>query len=402
VIGMLALGTEITLVLYKQRQMQSVADAAALGGATALSTGYPADLTLEARAIAASLGFVGGSGGTTVVINHPPASGPHASDDKAVEAIIRQPQTLTMVGLFSAPLFNIGARAVATAGSSGKGFCVLQTIANSVTGVTFNNGANVNLDGCGLAANSTGTSLLVSNGSTMNTQSVYVSGSVQTSGGGVINSTDPIETHQPATPDPYASVPMPTWSGCDYTNKNYGHGNHTLTPGTVYCGNLTFSSDAIVTMNPGVYIVVGTDPAHRTLTFGDNVRVTGTGVTIFLTQRLGNDDDYYARVVATNSARVTLRAPTDGATKDIVFFGDRKAPRSTSNSFEGNAEVNITGRGAFYFPSQTVTFTNSAHGTSDCSRLLAATIRILATTWWFRINDCIANGGGSSNTRLVE
>ena len=48
VIGMAALGSEITYLLYKHRQMQVVADAAALGGATALQRGYPA-AGVEAR-----------------------------------------------------------------------------------------------------------------------------------------------------------------------------------------------------------------------------------------------------------------------------------------------------------------------------------------------------------------
>ena len=61
--GMVALGTEITFVLYKQRQMQSAADTAALSAATALSKGYPADFTVEGRAISAASGFVDGVDG---------------------------------------------------------------------------------------------------------------------------------------------------------------------------------------------------------------------------------------------------------------------------------------------------------------------------------------------------
>ena len=44
ILGMVELGVEITFVLYKQRQMQSAANRAALGGATALMRGYPRQL----------------------------------------------------------------------------------------------------------------------------------------------------------------------------------------------------------------------------------------------------------------------------------------------------------------------------------------------------------------------
>ncbi len=60
-IGMAALGTEIPYLMYKQRQMQTAADSAALGAAVALTQGYPAIAT-EADGIAAALGFTNGTG----------------------------------------------------------------------------------------------------------------------------------------------------------------------------------------------------------------------------------------------------------------------------------------------------------------------------------------------------
>ena len=46
VVGMAALGTEITFLLIKQRQLQVVADAAAFNAAVAIQKGYP---TLRSR-----------------------------------------------------------------------------------------------------------------------------------------------------------------------------------------------------------------------------------------------------------------------------------------------------------------------------------------------------------------
>ena len=123
-IGMAALGTEIPFVLYKHRQLQSAADAAAFGSAVALSRGYPSNPTVEGQGIAAALGFGNNVNGITVTINNPPATGDHAGNATAVEAIVAQPQTLTLVGLFISNPFRLSARAVALAGSGGS-FCVL-------------------------------------------------------------------------------------------------------------------------------------------------------------------------------------------------------------------------------------------------------------------------------------
>ena len=101
VIGTAALGSEITYLLYKHRQMQVVADAAALGGATALQRGYPA-AGVEARGISGFLGFVDGSAsGVTVTVNNPPLSGSQINNRAAVEVIVGQPQTLVMVSFVS-------------------------------------------------------------------------------------------------------------------------------------------------------------------------------------------------------------------------------------------------------------------------------------------------------------
>src|SRR5271166_1330916 len=103
-IGMVALGTEITFVIYMQRKMQSAADSAALGGATALTRGYPS-MTVEADAIAGSLGFVNGVASVTVAVNNPPLSGSHIGNTSAVEVIVSQPQSLVMTSFFTSTAF---------------------------------------------------------------------------------------------------------------------------------------------------------------------------------------------------------------------------------------------------------------------------------------------------------
>jgi predicted outer membrane repeat protein len=394
IVGMSALGTEITFLMYKHRQMQSAADSAALGAATALATGHPSDPVLEARAIAASLGFVDGVDSTTVTVNRPPLTGVHTADATAVEVVVSQPQLLTMVGLFREGLFAVGVHAVAVLGGTGN-FCVLELNTGTATGVSMSNGAVVNLTQCGMAVDSTGSAALsVTGGAILNTKSLSVSGNTSVNNGGVINATDGVKTYQPAVADPYAGVARPSFSGCNYNNKSLGHSASTqyLSPG-VYCNGLAFTNDAIVVMNPGVYFI-----DRGTFNVGGAVRLTGTGVTIVLTKSTGSN---YATVTIGNGANVTLSAPTSGATAGLVFFGDRNAPLSKTSSFTGGATVSITG--AIYLPTQTVTFSNGISNPSGCTQLIAGKIQFTGGANFK--NNCTNTGVsaiGATSTTLVE
>jgi len=399
-IGFAALGTEVVYVLYKQRQMQATASAAALAGATALMTGHPVDLTVEARAVATTAGFTDGTAGATVGVNHPPLNGTHTADASAVEVVVGQPQTLPLSQLFYTGTWNVSARAVATAGNGSNG-CALALDTSSTTGVTMSNGATVALNQCGLGVNANGSAALsVSGAAVLNAISVSVSGQAKVTNGGVINSTNGVKTLQPAIADPYAGVSVPTGSGCKYGSLpsspltlKHATGTQTLKPDGVYCGGLVMGNDAIVVMNPGVYIVNG-----GTFNIGGAVILSGTGVTIVLTGSGAN----YAKVTIGNGARVTLAAPTTGATAGLLFFQNPNAPHSGTNSFQGGSLMTLNG--ALYFPSQTVTFSNGTATTAACTQLVA----------WHLIfqggsslnSNCSGSGvgsiGGAAASKLVE
>lgn len=394
ILGMVALAVEITFLVYKHRQMQAAADAAAFGAAIAKKTGYPSSFALEARAAAAAVGYVNGVDGVTVTVNNPPLHGNYTTNTNAVEVIISQSQSLSLVTLFQTGLFSVGASAVAVPGGGGAA-CVLQLLNTSITGVSLSNGATVNLVQCGLDANATSSSAVsVTGGAVLNTQFVSTSGRTSTSNGGVINATSGIKTNQAAVADPYASVAAPSFSGCNYNNKSFGHNasRQTANPG-VYCNGLAFTNDAIVTMNPGVYII-----DRGTFDVGGAVKLTGTGVTIYLTKSTSSS---YATVNIGNGASVTLTAPTSGTYAGLVFFGDRKAASSTTSSFGGGATFSITG--ALYFPSQTVSFNNGISNPSGCTQLVAGKIQFTGGSQFK--NNCTNTGVtsvGGGQTSLVE
>ena len=368
ILGFVALGTEIVFVLLKHREMQTVADASAVGAATALQTGTPADFRTEGNAIAATAGFVTGAGGVTITINNPPASGPYAANAGAVEVIVDQPQTLALISLFVSGTMDVGARAVAVAGSSGA--CVLQLTPGANPGVSLQNSATVNLVGCSFAANSTGTPALQGQASSLlNALSVSTSGTVSLKNGATINATYGVKTNQPAVADPYASVSAPPYAGCTYNNASYGNGNWPLSPG-VYCNGLSLAQNAQVTMNPGVYII-----DRGTFSVGSSVNLTGAGVTIYLTSSTGAN---YANISIGNGSRITLSAPTTGAMAGLLFFSDRNSPGTTADTFGGGATMNLTG--TIYLPTHNVTFRSDANNPSGCTQLIGGVLQFVQSS----------------------
>ncbi len=392
-IGMLGLGAEISFLLYKQRQMQSAADAAALGGATAVQSGHPAP-AVEARGTTGFLGFVHGAAGVTVAVNKPPLSGPQAGNNSAVEVIITQPYTMRLISLVHSGLFNVTARAVAIVGSGTS--CVLQLDSTASPGVTMSNGAVANLTACGLAVDSTSqTALTMTGGAQLNATSVSVVGRASITNGAAINPSSALKTSQPNVSDPYASVVMPSLpSSCLFTNKSYGHSNsglQTISPGR-YCNGIAFTNDANVKMNSGVYWV-----DRGTFAVGGAVRLNGTGVTIVLTSSTGSN---YAKATISNGANVTLSAPTTGATAGMVLFGDRRAPKTNTSDFGGGAQINVNG--ALYFPTQKVLFQNGVNNPSGCTQLIAGTLQLIGGSKFQNNCPTGVSAIGASKSALAE
>jgi hypothetical protein len=403
-IGFAGLGVEIGFVIYKHRQMQSAADSAALGAATALSKGYPVDFALEADALAAEVGFVKGSKGVAIAVNHPPASGAHSSVPAAVEVIITQPQTLSLVGATQwlagesdgSGLFTLGVRAVAISGGGGT-YCLLQLDSGAAPGFSMSNGARVTLSQCGVAVNAiVGTALLMTGGSRLdleNGQSVSVVGLATINNGAAISPSNALKTSQANVSDPYANVAMPALTTCAYNNKSFGYSNgqQTMSPG-VYCNGVFFGNSANVAMSPGVYII-----DRGAFSVQGGVTLTGANVTIVLTSSTG---DNYATLTIGNGAKVTLSAPTTGATAGMVVFGDRRAPRDNSSDLGGGAKISIDG--ALYLPSQKLIFQNGADNPSGCTQVIAGTIELKGGSRFG--SNCPAGvsaiGGGA--IRLVE
>ena len=112
--GFAGLAVDVGIWEMNLRNAQGAADLAAYSAAIGANKG--ADTTIEAKGVAASMGFIDGDSGVTVTVRHPPISGPHAGDSAAYEIIVQKPQQLYLAQLFLPKAPTVRGRAVARAG----------------------------------------------------------------------------------------------------------------------------------------------------------------------------------------------------------------------------------------------------------------------------------------------
>ena len=387
VLGMVALGTEITFLMFKHRQMQSAADAAAFSVGTAIARGYPVDFRIEADALAAEVGFVNGANGVTITVNRPPASGSHSADQTAVEVIITQPQTLNLITLLRSGLFNLSVRAVAIQGDLGS-YCVLGLDPTASGTVRIMENGVVASETCGVGVNSSSDSALILENNAAIKGPVSVVGDWSLA----INAslpTDPVpKNHAPASTDPYATVPFQATGSTPRTQPT-GCSTCSLQPGH-YSAGLNYSNNVTLNLAQGVYYI------DTQLSLQNNVIVNAnTGVTLVIN---GN----YA-INLGNNVTINITAPTSGPTAGLAIASIRTATASVTQLFSNNAILNLTG--AIYFPNQTVQFdNNSTINTAKCGQLVARIIQLQNNA--NLKNDCAGTGvlpiTGGSTPQLVE
>ncbi len=148
-------GTEVALWYSAKRQMQGVADSAALAAALGMQAGESATAyKSEATGIAGYNGFVTGTNSVTVTVNNPPTMGNYTSDNNAVEVIIQQPVSKTLTAALGTSSVTLAARAV------GGLSATKQTCALSLSTISMTGSGSVTVSNCTIAADSTSSSAI--------------------------------------------------------------------------------------------------------------------------------------------------------------------------------------------------------------------------------------------------
>jgi hypothetical protein len=386
VVGMVTLGVETGLWFAAKRDLQSAADGGALSGAFEVQAKSQSATITSTASRDALRNARNANPVPTIEVNTPPLSGGYVGDIRAVEVIVRQQQTVLFAKMFLQSL-GVTARAVGRSGSPGD-YCIIALEEAAASAAEFTGNTTIDLGNCGIAANSSNDEALVVSGSAEITALfAEMVGGYKLSGSGKLL-VDEIITGSSAIDDPYADLDMGIPGACSGTTKYKN--TVTISPQT-WCGGISFSANADVTFQPGVYYVKGGE-----FSVNGTATLRGSGVTIVLTDYGGD----WARIHINGGATVELSAPTSGPFSGVLFYLDRNAPDSGSHTFNGGATMELTG--VIYIPSQEIKYSGGNASDGGCTRLIG---RLVTFTGNADIDNECDGKGVKSNARpprLVE
>ncbi len=297
-IGFCGLAIDVGMLELKKVQLQNAADAAVLGavyehgrGNTNWQSGGIADAGLN--------GFTNGVNNVTVTISNPPTSGSFSGNNNAVQAVVTQQVGTTFISSSS----RLTAQAVSLLPQSS---CLVYLLYN-----TLNiSGSSSFKSACSVYIGSSITEDSSSSIQAANFDVISSAGSSTLSG-----STQPLpQFNYPVQSDPLARITQPVFSACNFNVAYTQSVPRSISPGT-YCNNSIECSNSTLTLQSGLYIITGGVDWN-------NCKVSGTGVTLFLTSGGGSNFESFQA----NNATVSLSAPTDtsqGAIPGILIFTDR-------------------------------------------------------------------------------
>jgi len=321
---------DIGMIEFKKLQMQSAADAAALGAELEAErgTGNWANI---GKAEAGVNGFTDGSNNTTVTVVEKSSYGAYNGRWDAIQTTITKKVNTVFMGALNGGTYTLTAQSTAlmtpcvyTLGTGTLQNQSLIVYTGSLLG-----------DSCPIYDTSINE---LSNGN-IAVEAIDVAGSSGTSSMSGFAYPSPVY-NVPTLADPLAWESSPTFSSCgSHTNTTNITTTTTLGPGT-YCKGLNITN-ATVTLNPGLYVITGGATWN-------NAHVTGNGVTLFFTSGGGGG---YGQFVVEYST-VTLSAANDssnGATPAIVVFADRNWTATGAQDFQLYTST-VSGDGIWYMP----------------------------------------------------
>lgn len=395
--GIIGLGVEAGLWFKERRELQTIADVAAISAAIensygATSTEITTAVTLEASR--------NGFDATTDTITYvgSPTSGTYAGNTSYIEVSITRTLDTILSQVFYSFNPTTTARAVATSGGTTNA-CMLSLNTTAQKAIEISGNGAISATGCILASNSSDSSSIEITGSaSVTTDSLSTVGDYLVSGAAALNTTSTPTAGAPSINDPYSDLAVPSYAGCDQSGyKVNPSGNVTISPFSsttpyVFCNGLDIKGT--LNLDPGTYVVDG-----GTFNLNAGAVLTGTDVTFILTSSTTSD---YAKYTMNGNASVNISAPTTGDYAGILMYSDRDGP-DQDNVLNGNATT--TFNGALYFPSSKLTFQgNASTGSTGCTQLIADTLKIGGATG-ITTAGCTSAGATlitTGETQLVE
>lgn len=216
----------------------------------------------------------------------------------------------------------------------GAPICVIGLDSAQNFTIGMDNRARLQAPGCSVYSNSTKSNgLFAKNSASMTAAFICTAGGK--SGAGPGSFTPDPQTDCPVIPDPLANRPTPSAVGCTDTNLEISGESRTLNPGT-YCGGITVTNNAVVTLNSGIYAF---KDGPLMVTGGGTL--SGSNVGLYFTGK-------NALLVLEQASTVSLTAPKAGPMAGMLVFEDRNAPTGqTHQIISDNARTLL---GTIYLP----------------------------------------------------
>lgn len=297
-IGFCGLAVDVGMLELKKVQLQNAADVAVLGvvyehgrDSTKWESGGIADAGLN--------GFTNEVNNVTLTISNPPTNGSFSGNNNAVQAVVTQQVETT----FTSSSSKLTAQAVSLLPQASCLVYFLYDTFNISGSSSFKSACSVYID----------SSITKDSSSSIQASSFDV---ISSAGSSTLNgSTQPFpQFNYPVQNDPLACITQPVFSVCNF-NVTYTQSTPRTPNPYTYYNNSIQCSNSTLTLQAGLYSIAGG-------TNWNNCKVSGTGVTLFLTSGGGSN----FRSFRANNATVSLSAPTDnsqGAIPGILISTDR-------------------------------------------------------------------------------
>lgn len=395
IIGMAGLAVDGGFWVMSQRKLQTAVDAAVISAAWEVANGQSDSAQAAALREAEKNGYDSTQSGTLDIVVSPGSGG-----TATVAGTIRQKAPVFFSeALFHNTVFIASSAASAVIAPTGD-FCLLAlnpTVSGAISTV-----GNVDIESpnCGLASNSSSGSAITANGNvTLNVNDVSVVGGISSGTQGHFPNTTTVEQNQSAFTDPYADLPVPSYTHCTAAQIAAGTiigqqpSGNTYYPGT-YCGGI--STHGTMNLSPGVYTL-----DSGGISLGAQANLSGTGVTLVLTSSQGSA--HIGGWTQHGGSTINISAPTDGDMAGVAIYQDRNAPSGAGVNISGGGSVDVNG--VIYTPSTSLDWGGnfSTANADSCTRIIADTIRFHGTPALG--NNCAATGVkniGSFSVKLTQ
>jgi Flp pilus assembly protein TadG len=404
-IGSAGLATDTIQWTVWKRQIQRAADGGALAGVRGLVAGQTPIVSCApnspvGRDLEINNHVLLGNDNTDCAVENSPGDGPWAGDPNAVRVTLSVQRRLGFSSMFLATPPTITARATATVVATGE-YCVISLERTNATGLTFQGNATVDM-GCGMATNSRGTSAVNATGSaTVTASPIAAVGGI--SGRQVFSEGTVIQPYSSPQEDPFAHIDPPSnfpSGNCPNFRVNSNATQSSLTAnvdyrameGGYYCmGDMTLNGS--VTLPSGVYVLDG-----GSLSIGAQANVTCNGCTFIFTSRTAETNPQSIGGIQNinGGATIAMSAPTSGTYAGIMMYQDRRAliqSGNQANQINGNSSSGY--EGAFYFPSQRISFNGTSGMNTQCVQVVGRQVS-------FSGNTSITNVCPSSGARAFD